>query len=267
VANDAQREAWSAEDVAQTWPRTEPISDQGTPLLMEALRLQRGERVLDVACGGGRSTMAAAQVVGSSGHVTGVDISTGMLELARQRRLDAGLSHVEFAECDAQVDDFPLGPFDAALSQFGVMFFDDPVAALGNIRRQMAPSGRVAFVVWQPEERMVWMPVHVISSFMPPPDEAAPNTVERAGSWGDPAFVNDALTSAGFIQVAVEERNLDVAVPADTDLPASLLAGVVDAADRDAVLEAWQRQRASLVDGDVLRLDLKMNLITASAPA
>ena len=154
MTNDAQREVWSAADVAETWPKTEAISDQGTPLLMEALRLQPGERVLDVACGGGKTTMAAARAVGPSGHVTGVDISKGMLELAKQRLAEAGLSQVELVLCDAQVDPFPSGPFDAALSQFGIMFFDDPKAALGNIRSHLKPGGRVAFVVWQPEDRL-----------------------------------------------------------------------------------------------------------------
>ncbi len=182
MTNDAQREVWSAADVAETWPKTEAISDQGTPLLMEALRLQPGERVLDVACGGGKTTMAAARAVGPSGHVTGVDISKGMLELAKQRLAEAGLSQVELVLCDAQVDPFPSGPFDAALSQFGIMFFDDPKAALGNIRSHLKPGGRVAFVVWQPEDRMAWSPAHVIIPFLPPPEEGAENTIERAGS-------------------------------------------------------------------------------------
>ena len=266
VTNDAQREAWSTADVAETWPKTEPISDQGTPLLMEALRLQPGERVLDVACGGGKTTMAAASAVGPSGHVTGVDISQGMIDLAKQRVAEAGLSQVELVLCDAQVDPFPSGPFDAALSQFGIMFFDDPKAALGNIRSHLKPGGRVAFVVWQPEDRMAWSPAHVIIPFLPPPEEGAENTIERAGSWGDPDYATEALTSAGFTDVVVEERNLDIDLPADTDIPASLLTGVVDEADKDAVLSAWQSHRASLIDGDVMRYDLKMNLITAAAP-
>ena len=266
MTNDAQREVWSAADVAETWPKTEAISDQGTPLLMEALRLQPGEHVLDVACGGGKTTMAAARAVGPSGHVTGVDISKGMLELAKQRLAEAGLSQVELVLCDAQVDPFPSGPFDAALSQFGIMFFDDPKAALGNIRSHLKPGGRVAFVVWQPEDRMAWSPAHVIIPFLPPPEEGAENTIERAGSWGDPGYATEALTAAGFTDAALEERNLDIDLPADTDIPASLLTGVVDQAHRDAVLEAWQSHRAGLIDGDVMRYDLKMNLITATAP-
>ncbi len=266
MTNDAQREVWSAADVAETWPKTEAISDQGTPLLMEALRLQPGERVLDVACGGGKTTMAAARAVGPSGHVTGVDIAQGMLELAKQRLAEARLSQVELVLCDAQVDPFPSGPFDAALSQFGIMFFDDPKAALGNIRSHLKPGGRVAFVVWQPEDRMAWSPAHVIIPFLPPPEEGAENTIERAGSWGDPGYATEALTAAGFTDAALEERNLDIDLPADTDIPASLLTGVVDQAHRDAVLEAWQSHRAGLIDGDVMRYDLKMNLITATAP-
>ena len=128
-----------------------------------------------------------------------------MLELAKQRLAEAGLSQVEFVLCDAQVDPFPSGPFDAALSQFGIMFFDDPKAALGNIRSHLKPGGRVAFVVWQPEDRMAWSPAHVIIPFLPPPEEGAENTIERAGSWGDPGYATEALTAAGFTDAAVEE--------------------------------------------------------------
>ena len=81
---------------------------------------------------------------------------------------------------------------------------------------------------------------HVIIPFLPPPEEGAENTIERAGSWGDPGYATEALTAAGFTDAAVEERNLDIDLPADTDIPASLLTGVVDQAHRDAVLEAWQ---------------------------
>ena len=117
---------------------------------------------------------------------------------------------MEFALCDAQIDEFPSGPFDAVLSQFGIMFFDDPVAALTNIRRHLTQGGRSAFIVWQPEDSMAWSPAHVVVTYLPPPEEGAADTIERAGSWGDPSFAKDVMTSAGFVDVRVEERNVDV---------------------------------------------------------
>ncbi len=263
MPNDEQREVWNAEDVAGSWARTEPISDYGTAPIMEFLGLSVGERVLDVACGGGKTTVAAAREVGPSGHVTGVDISEGMVALAKTRIAEAGLDNVALSQGDAQVDDFPSAPFDAVLSQFGIMFFDDPTAALTNIRRQLKPGARAAFITWQPEERMKWSPAHIVVKYLPPPDEDAADTIERAGSWGDAAFAKEVLSSAGFSDIRVDERNVDAEVPPETDIPASLLAGVVDVKHRDTVLREWHESRERLTDGDVMHLDLMMNLITA----
>jgi ubiquinone/menaquinone biosynthesis C-methylase UbiE len=94
---------------------------------MEALQLRPGERVVDLACGGAKATVAAARAVGPSGQAVGVDIAQGMIDLAKRRRDEAKLDNIELAICDVQVDAFPSAPFDAALSQFGIMFFDEPI--------------------------------------------------------------------------------------------------------------------------------------------
>jgi len=266
MANESQREVWSAADVASTWSKTENISDHATAPILDALKLQVGETVLDVACGGGKTTVAAAREVGPEGHVIGVDISDEMLALAKTRGADTGLDNVEFALCDAQVDEFPSGPFDAVLCQFGIMFFDDSVAALSNIRRQMKPGGRTAFMAWQPEERMAWSPAHVVVKYLPPPEEGEADTLERAGSWGDPSFAKEVMASAGFVDVRVSECNLDVDAPAETDIPLSILTGMVDSQHRETALAEWKQHRESLTEGDVLRLDLRMNLITGRTP-
>lgn len=266
MPNDMQREVWNAEDVVGSWARAEPISDYGATPIMEFLRLSAGERVLDVACGGGKTTVAAARAVGPSGHVTGIDISKGMLALARTRIGEAGLNNIELVQGDAQVDNFPSAPFDAVLSQFGIMFFDDPIAALTNIRRHLKPGARAAFITWQPHDRMKWHPVHIVIKYLAPPGEDPADKKERAGSWCDAAFAKDVLSSAGFSDIQVEAYNVDAEVPPETDLPASSLVRGVDARHRDAVLREWHGMRARLTSRNVMQLDLKMNLITARVP-
>ena len=182
MPNDVQCEVWNTEDIVGSWARSEPISDYGTVPIMEFLRLSAGERVLDVACGGGKTTVAAARAVGPSGHVTGIDISAGMLALAKTRITEAGLDVVELVQGDAQVDNFPSAPFDAVLSQCGIMFFDDPIGALTNIRRHLKPGARAAFITWQPHDRMKWHPVHIVIKYLAPPGEDPADKKERVGS-------------------------------------------------------------------------------------
>ena len=266
MPNKKQREVWNAEDVVESWVKSEPISDYGTAPIMAFLKLSAGERVLDVACGGGKTTVVAAQAVGSTGHVTGIDISKGMVALAKTRVTEAGLNNVELAQSDAQVDDFPSAPYDAVLSQFGIMFFDDPIAALSNIQRQLKPGARAAFITWQPLHQMKWHPVHILVKYLPPPDENATDTKKRTGSWSDPAFAKSVLSSAGFSDVQVEAYNVRADLPAETDLPASFLVGVVDPIHHDSVLREWQETRKRLTNHNVMTLDLLMNLITARVP-
>ncbi|NDJ51475.1 MAG: class I SAM-dependent methyltransferase [Chloroflexi bacterium] len=266
MPNDKQRDVWSAEDVVESWVWSEPISDYGTAPIMAFLRLSAGERVLDIACGGGKTTVVAAQAVGPSGHVTGVDISDGMVALAKTRIAEAGLHNVELTQGDAQVDDFPSAPFDAVLSQFGIMFFDDPIAALTNIRRQLKPGARAAFITWQPIQRMKWHPVHIIAKYLAPPNEVGTDTKEQKGSWSDAAFAKRVLSSVGFSDIQVEEYNVNAYVPAETDIPASTLVCAVEAKHRDAVLREWHKTRARLTNRSVMQLDLMMNLITAHVP-
>ncbi len=256
MVNETQREIWSSAD---DWSKTEPISDNGTPLLMAALQLQPGERVLDAGCGGAKATVVAARAVGPSGHATGVDLAPVMIDLAEKRRQESKLDNIELAVCDVQVDVFPGGPFDAVMSNFGIMFFDDPIAALRNIKGQMNPGGRVAFTVWR-DHPMSWSPGPIAT-------KEAVDTAERVESWGDPKFATDVLTAAGFEDVRVVEHTIDAEVPPDTDVPESTLIDSVDEEHRDAVLAEWREHRASLIVDGVMRVDLRMSLITGRLPA
>jgi len=101
--------------------------------MLEAADLEAGQRVLDVGCGAGSTTVEAARRVAPNGAALGVDISGPALALARERAAAAGLEAVDFIEADAQGHSFEPGAFDAVISRFGTMFFGDPVAAFANL--------------------------------------------------------------------------------------------------------------------------------------
>jgi len=115
-----------------------------------------GESVLDVGCGCGATTLELARRVGPDGRVHGLDLSTPMIERARERIAESGHEHVVIERGDAQVQEFEA-PFDLVFSRFGIMFFEDPVAAFTNLLAAARPGGRLAFVCWRERERNPWM--------------------------------------------------------------------------------------------------------------
>jgi SAM-dependent methyltransferase len=136
---------------ARAWAEAHELIDlQLSPLglkAIEALDLGRADRVLDIGCGAGQTLLQIAERVGPEGQVIGVDIAPLLLEVARRRsRL---LRQVRLIQADAQSLDVPAGSADAVFSRFGVMGFDDPVAAFANFRRILRPSGRLAFSCWR----------------------------------------------------------------------------------------------------------------------
>lgn len=113
---------------------------------LDVAALQPGERVLDIGCGTGASLLAAAEAVGPTGHVIGVDIAPNLLDIARQR---ASASNVVVEVADAQTARFKPD-CDVVLSRFGVMFFEDTTAAFRNIATALTPGGRFAMAAWGP---------------------------------------------------------------------------------------------------------------------
>ena len=158
-ANVEQAEFWS--QLAPTWLEFEDQLEQvgGPPgeLAMARLELLPGQRVVDLGCGSGRTTLELAARVGPGGEVAGVDISAGMLARARERAARSGTGNVEFVHADVQVHELGEARFDAAYSRFGVMFFVDPVAAFANIRKALRPGAVLSFVCWQSVFDNEWM--------------------------------------------------------------------------------------------------------------
>ena len=128
-----------------------PVSD----VLIDRVKARAGERIVDVGCGCGATTIALAQKVGPTGHVLGIDISAPMLARARQIA-PAGLP-ADFVLGDATVYPFQPASFDLLVSRFGVMFFAEPALSFANMRRALRPSARLAFACWREPRENPWM--------------------------------------------------------------------------------------------------------------
>src|SRR5262249_30867109 len=140
IANRDQFEAWNGDSgrrwVADPERRDRVIAEIGE-ILLGASRLVPGERVLDVGCGCGATTLAAARRVRPQGAAVGVDLSAPMLAVARDRARAEAAPNANFEQADAQTFAFDAAAFDVAISRFGTMFFADPTAAFLNIARAL----------------------------------------------------------------------------------------------------------------------------------
>jgi SAM-dependent methyltransferase len=167
-------------------------------LLLDAAALETGERVFDIGCGCGDVSLAGAKVVTSSGTVLGVDLSPAMLGVARRRAEEAGLTQTTFVQADASKFRADAA-MDAALSRFGVMFFDDPVTAFANIRASLRPGGRLVFVCWRTLLDNDWMmvPGAVVAEVLPLPAGGEP-TAPGPFALADIDRTTGLLSDAGF---------------------------------------------------------------------
>lgn len=224
--NETQIEYWN-EKSGHKWVRHQETLDRQIgphgAAMIQAAAIAPGESVLDVGCGCGGTTLEIAREVGSEGRVTGLDISGPMLARARERAAAEGLNHVEFLKGDAQVYDLPAGVYDAAVSRFGVMFFDDPVAAFANIRKALKPGGRLAFACWRPAQENPWVLLPMMEAakhveMPPPPSPEEPGPF----AFGDRERVERILAEAGYASVAVEHLDITMRLGPSADLEESV---------------------------------------------
>ena len=151
AVNAEQAEDWngaSGREFIEQRERHEQMLGRLRARLLAAAAIQDGDNVLDVGCGCGDVTILAARATGS-GHALGADFSRIQVAEARRLAAAAGVINARFEVADVQVHPFGAGVFDVALSSFGVMFFDDPAVALGNLRKALRRGGRLAFVCWR----------------------------------------------------------------------------------------------------------------------
>ena len=190
--NTEQIEFWNS-DHGLAWARYADTVDvmfsDITDSVLDAAEVGVGDRVLDLGCGNGGTTLAAAKRVTAVGSVTAVDVSGPMIDRAQERADTANLVNVTFVLGDAAVYPFADGSFDKLISRLGAMFFDDPAAAFARLGPALAPGGRVALGVWREPRENLWAmePVAAAKPFieMPPrPGPGRPGAVlfRRSGS-------------------------------------------------------------------------------------
>jgi ubiquinone/menaquinone biosynthesis C-methylase UbiE len=190
VANEAEANRWNHPAWVTAWPNRERLTNAVSPLLLEVVDARAGQTVCDVGCGGGSLSMTLADAVAPGGVVVGIDISVPLLRLASQRASESGCGNVRFVEMDMQTGDGEPGPFDVAVSQFGVMFFDEPLAALKAVRRRMRAGGRFVFACWTEVERNPWHVGSALRSFLPAPKLPVPGKSPVGPfSFGDEEYV------------------------------------------------------------------------------
>jgi SAM-dependent methyltransferase len=267
--NPLERRRWNDEHWTSVWPKRERFTDSVTPLLLDTTALAPGERVLDVGCGGGKTTIEAGRRVGRQGLVAGADLSEPLIALARSRIGEAGVTNVSFHAVDMQHDHVDGGPFDVAFSQFGVMFFDEPVTAFTNIAAHLREGGRIAFACWRAPDRNPWMPAFALGQFLSPPPPPAPGKAPTGPfALADADRTAGILRDAGFSNVRRSDVDTTVDAPQDAIVDDRQLAfmGVTEA-DMDGARRAVNEHMAQFrIDTELCRFPLSFQIFEAQRP-
>jgi SAM-dependent methyltransferase len=218
--NQDQLDHWARE--GEHWVREsdryDAMNERFGEAMLDAADLGPGMRVLDVGCGHGASTLAAARRVLPGGSVVGLDISSPMLALARRRATEAATGNIEFVESDAQRHAFDTHEFDVVISRFGIMFFDDPIAAFANLRGALRPGGRLSIVCWQDMFQSEWImvPGAAAAEHVGLPDFGVPGA-PGPFALADEGRLRQIVASAGFGDIEIEGITETMRIADDID--------------------------------------------------
>jgi SAM-dependent methyltransferase len=268
ATQNADQIAYWNSAVADRWARRQAEIDAMmapfTDALLGAANLgpEGPWRILDVGCGSGETTLLAAEI----GHeVTGLDVSTSLLELAKGRAKNAGLVEVNFFLGDASRM-FIDPPFDLIMSRFGVMFFDDPAKAFANLAKMTKIGGRIVFVCWRSPTQNQWvtLPMSALDGLV---EAKGAKQAEGPGpfAFADPDKVRAILSGAGFSNIKITPFDGDMAMgsPKGIEAAASYIAEIGPAARaiadlpkemRPQVVKRLEAAVAPLMQGDALIL-------------
>ena len=211
--NKNQRDFWSGKG-GDIWVERQNAMDTMLSPLGEAalnkLNLNEGENVLDIGCGCGHATLNIAKRISPDGQVTGLDISEPMLKRAKESANEMSISNASFNCVDVQTDDIGEEVYSAAFSRFGVMFFEDPIAAFRNINKSLITGASLSFVCWQSPALNPWQSLFIeaVKKYVdlpsPPPRSPSPFAFMES------EYVSSILEESNFQNIMIEGHEAEV---------------------------------------------------------
>jgi enediyne biosynthesis protein CalE5 len=195
------------------WPVLEASAGRVSQRMIDMADIRPGQRVLDVATGIGEPAISAARRVGIDGRIIAVDQSSAMLEIARQRAKEQGVTNIEFIESDMELLDLPHYTFDSVLCRWGLMFLPNLVDALGRLQRLLRPGGKIAGAVWAEASKVpsISLAMSVVREALHAP--APPAGLPGPFCLADPEHLEDVMLDAGFVEFHCEPVSVDFEVP------------------------------------------------------
>lgn len=217
-------------------------------LAYEDFAFAKGDKVLDVGCGFGETTIEIGAMVGPSGEVRGLDCTKAFLDIGEQERVAAGASNVTFVCGDAQMHDLGAPDYyDAIHSRFGVMFFQSAVAALRNCRKALKPGGKVCLIVWRNlSDNPCWKcGKDVALKYLPLPGEGKETCGPGPFSWGGEKTDRAMMEAAGFPELEVF-RQIDADIFMGRDLEEAIDFQILVGPSGEIIREAGEQGQAAL---------------------
>lgn len=281
IANTDQAEHWNSGEDLIHWitnqARYDRMNEPFAALILAAADLRPGSHVLDVGCGCGGTTLAAARII-APGQAVGLDLSGPLLARARASAEAAGLGNAVFHQGDAQVHPLEPARFDVVISRFGTMFFADPVAAFANIRSATRPAGRLAFVCWQPLAAQQWLlvPRAALAEHVPPPAGFGSGDGPGMFAFSDPDRPREILAAAGWRDIEITAQHASILVGGGGNIEDAvefmrtgsmgrmMLAGA-DAGTFDCAVASVRTALAPYADAEGVRMGAGVWLVQATA--